>query len=1028
MDMAIAVKPWYDFTMDALNREGAHIPWGAYEDREQALSLNRWASRRVRSLDGEWKFHLYPSPEAVPDRPDDAELDSTAVVPGNFELQGHLKPIYTNVLYPWHYEGRQALSPGGGAPVVPNPPFIPEDNPTAVLSRTFDVDQAELSMRAYLDFGGVEGAFALYINGAFVGFSQDSKLPSEFDITDHVRPGENRATLVVCRWSAQTYLEDQDYWHLMGAFRPVRLLFKPALHIRDLRVEAGADGRIVAEAEVSRVPGFADATVAFELLDADGRPVFSAQASPNGRPNYRQDAVPRFGVARVRGMVDGAATWSHERPTLYTLVVSLVSGGEAIDFESARVGFRDIEIQNGVILLNGRRLIVRGVNRHEFWAPVGRAVPIEHVRRELLTMKKLGINAVRTCHYPDDPRFYDLCDELGLLVVCECDLETHGVSGMLTHDPAWAAAFVTRAQRMVMTHKLHPCIFSWSLGNESGAGANHAAMAGWIREYDQSRLCQYESGFPGKRISDVRGWMYAPLHEIMGMLTDPGDDRPIVLVEFSYQIRNSGGGLHKFQYLINRYPRFQGGFIWDWQDKALVCDGPDGQAHYAIGGDFGEDVVDTECPVFMCCNGIVLPDLTPKPSAIEAQYAYCPILIERPIDTAWTRAKTDSYLFYNQSHETDLGRFDVRCTLTEDGIVVSQFTPALPDLAPGQSAEVEIPVGYARLPGREYHLNIEVLRAEAAEWGAKGDVIGGYQFALPGSRSWPARPGAAGGKATIEKTDDGLILKAGDRFARFDAASGLLAQYGRGDQAMLLGAAECFTRPYSGLDYHIGIGSRPLWDRLFAMGRELCSFDTSMDGDCARIRTRSVMCRDDGFGVTTELCYGLYGDGTLALDMAFDVDGALLHIPRAGIELIAAEGLDNLRFYGRGPGENYCDRVLSAPIGVYETTVAAQHFPFIPPAECGGHEDVRHLALSGGERSLTIVGERPFHFDARYTPIASYAGAMHDFELQRGARPILHVDAAHAGIGGDMAWSSMHDDADRVLPGLYRLKLYIRAE
>lgn len=561
-------RDWENKDVTAINRELSHAPWGAYENERQALSHDSALSKWALSLDGTWRFALFARPEQVEpfwEPQFDTAGWATIRVPGNWETQGFGEPIYTNVVYPWDYHSRERhmIRPegGSGGRGLPNPPYIPADNPTGCYVRSFSIDPDWSGRNIFIEFGGVETAFYLWINGQPVGYAQDSKLPSSFDITSFIHSGENRAALQVMRFADSSYLEDQDYWHLSGIFRPVRLVAKPAARLTDWKVDANPNltdgsGEIEADVAISRCDGFARYQIRLAIMDQDGYQLGQTVAPVSAGAAYRTAEQPTANTARLRISLRDIQLWTPETPVLYTIILTLLDpAGEPVDFESCHTGFRKIEIQNDIVLLNGRRLLIRGVNRHEHEARGGRTVSRQHMIEEIKLMKKLGINSVRTCHYPDDPAWYDLCDEWGILVVCECNLETHGVMGQLTHAPAWGTSFLERAIRMVLTHQNHPSIYAWSLGNESGTGANHAAMAGWIREYDPTRLCQYEAGQPGRNISDIRGFMYAPQQTILDMLTDPADTRPVILVEYLYQIRNAGGRLHLFAELLEKYPR-----------------------------------------------------------------------------------------------------------------------------------------------------------------------------------------------------------------------------------------------------------------------------------------------------------------------------------------------------------------------------------------------------------------------------------------------------------------------------------------
>ncbi len=779
---------WENLEVLSINRVPAHSRWGAFDTVEQALTCRCGDSPNVKSLNGTYRFRLYDRPEEVDDfyRPDyDDSAFSDIAVPSNWEVQGFGEPIYTNVAYPFQRsEDRCWLTAKAGEEPVPNEPYVPEKNPTGCYRKEFAVDESFLGKELYLTFEGVETAFYLWVNGEPVGYSQDSKLAADFRVTDFVRPGKNLMALQVMRFADSTYAEDQDYWYLSGIYRNVWLTAKPALHIDDVNWTALPDaafcgGTFSADIRVSRVPGFAGCTVRTSLYNADGARLASAESPVQAAAEYRTDRVPTANTARACLALERVSLWSPESPVLYTAVFELLSPeGDVLDIESSRFGFKRVEVRSGVVYLNGRRLIVRGVNRHEHYYKTGRAVPREVMLEEIRQMKRMNVNSVRTCHYPDCPDWYDLCDEYGLLLICECNLETHGVAGALTQSPRWAGVFLDRAVRMVEQHKNHVCIYSWSLGNESGTGANHAAMYGFIKEYDPTRLCQYEAGNPGKNISDVRGNMYATVEAILGMLTDPEDDRPIILVEYLYQIRNSGGGMDRFLELTQRYPRFQGAYVWDWQDKCLEGTAPDGSRFFAYGGDFGESFVEGrdggEWPPFMTCNGLVLPDLRWKPVAYEVKTAYAPVRVSHlENDSAWfTGSPFERFLLRNDSLTESTAAYCCEAVLRENGVVVERRTVDLPLLQAGESCELPFAIPHKKKHGCLYTIEFSVRRKEETFYAQAGEEIGLFQFPLESGPAVGLKPAAPLGPVSAAEQDGELVLEAAGTRLVLDAGTG----------------------------------------------------------------------------------------------------------------------------------------------------------------------------------------------------------------------------------------------------------------
>lgn len=1041
---------WENLDVTSINRELSHSPWGAYESAEQAAGCDRAASHWTACLDGHWKFAYYPTPQSVEQfwEPGFSVEQWTAIqVPGNWETQGFGEPIYTNYVYPWdhHKDSAENIRPhqqSRGQRGVPNPPQIPQDNPTGCYRRTFHVPEEWLDREIFIHFKGVETAFYLWVNGQAVGYSQDSKLPSEFNVTPYLQAGENIIAVQVMRFAESIYLEDQDYWHLSGIFRSVYLHAKPHQRIADWKVDAVPDlhhgfGTVTADVKVNRFGGFADYSVKLEVLDSEGRTLGTDTASVQAVAEYRSYEQPTANTARLRVKVDAVETWTPETPVLYTAVFTLVApDGSEVDFESCRIGFKTVEIKDGVILLNDQRLLVRGVNRHEHEAYGGRTVSVDHMIAEIKLMKQLNINSVRTSHYPDDPVWYDLCDEWGILLVCECNVETHGVMGGLTHDPAWGTNFLERAIRMVLTHKNHASIYSWSLGNESGVGANHAAMAGWIREYQPHCLCQYEAGAPGPNVSDVRGRMYAQQEDIMKMLTDPVDTRPIVLVEFLYQIRNAGGGMHKFYELMENHPRFQGGYIWDWQDKCLVQTTAEGETFFAYGGDFDEAVVDWLIPPFMTNNGIVLPDLTPKPSALEAKQVFCPIIFEAPRSSPWDlKHGFGHYIVKNRSLKWDSSHYRVRFAVREDGRVIHSGELPIPRLAPGEDAPVTFAEDLPQTPNAHYHVEFSITHADDTAYAKAGDELGCYQFPLasgPSAADVPTGGAAAGVESpTITEDAAGFQIQGLQFSVTVSKESGLLESYvHNGSQQLIQGPTECFTRPYSGLDAHPGWGKYPLWSVLeAAQTTTLHSLQVEPLG-AQRVSIESV--RELRFeqrpqGILVSHRFIIDAAGTIQASHKFVVDPTFQDLPRVGVELILAPGFADVEYFGFGPGENYRDRRQAAKLGVFNNAIAAEHFPFIPPSECGGHEETRWLRVQGPEkRQIKVIASVPFHFDIHHNSIDDYQQATHEHKLPRRRESYLHIDAAHAGIGSDMGWSTMLVDESKVKASTYILEYTMR--
>jgi len=1037
-------RDWENQEVTQINREQSHSPWGAYETEQQALCCDRNRSSNVISLDGTWKFLLAPAPEAVPEnfwaQGFDTKEWSPIQVPGNWEVQGFGTPIYTNVIYPFHlnkdepYLQKPSLTGAtAGECFLMNPPFVPRDNPTGCYVRTFELPTAWAGKRIYVNFNGVESAFYLWINGRAVGYSQDSKIPAEFDLTPFVKPGTNTIAVQVMRWSDGTWLEDQDYWHISGIFRPVTLVAKPSIHIRDWFVQAtpaehGVGATLNVEVDLKEQAGYADYSVRLQLFDADGKLVTAAEQKQN--LNWAWSGVNRkeAGITFALELAE-VRNWSPEIPYLYTVVLNLIApDGRVVDIEASRAGFRRMQIRNGVIYLNGVRMIFRGVNRHEHALKTGRTVSREHMRQEIIAMKRLNFNGVRTCHYPDDPAWYELCDEYGLCLVCEANLETHGVTGILSNSPAWGQAYLERAIRMVLVHKNHSAIVSWSMGNESVKGPNHSAMANWIRYYDPTRLVQYESGSPGAIISDLRGNMYATPDEIINMLAEARDLRPIVLVEYLYQIRNSGGGMIWFNALLERFERFQGGFVWDWQDKCLVAKDKDGKEFSGYGGDFGEDLVERTVPKHMTCNGVVLPDLTPKPVAYEVKN------VQSPIQITAVQVENGKFKLKNRHQAGDTGWYRLVYRLLENGVCLREGVCPMPVAKPMSDTDFELDMA-SLMPGKkagcEYHINFHIVLAEATMWAPAGHEIYRVQFGLPaGALLFAAEPKVL--PLNLETTVTDYRISGNGLNVVFDRRTGQISKCEKNGIDFLSGGVTVnIYRPQTGLDTDPQWGFYDLWMPLMPgkLSRQLRNITAYVlpEGNIRVVVLTQLVSSASAYVILNEVSYTISGSGSIRVDTEINVDRNFNHVPRIGIGLILPAGFETLEWYGRGPGENYCDRKNHTLMGQYKATVREQHFPFIPPSECGGHEDVRWVKLSNGAgHALLVESPSPFHFDAHHASVADYGKALHDHELPQRAETFLNLDYRHTGIGGNMSWSTRADDKHLIPATCYRFRFDVQ--
>lgn len=716
---------WENPRVVGRNKEDAHATAIPYADAKMAARGDRKASPFYRSLNGEWRFHWDANPRDAIQGFEDPAFDvsgwDTIPVPSNWQLIGpdiqrgiakYDVPMYTNVQYPF---------PIDRLPGVPE-----EDNPTGSYRHTFAVPPEWDGRKLFLTFDGVDSAFYLWINGQMVGYSEDSRLPAEFDVTDYVQPGENTLAVRVFRWSNGSYVEDQDFWRLSGIFRDVYLWSAPMVHVRDFwaRTELDEhyrDATLIVRAKIRNYQDrVAQAHLQVDLLDANG----AALGEPVMASVNLFDDIEH--MTELSMAVANPTKWTAEQPNLYTLLLTLRNGdGAILEVQSCKVGFRKVEIIDGQLKVNGVRIRIGGVNRHEHDPITGHTVSEESMIEDILIMKRHNVNAVRTSHYPNLPRWYELCDEYGLYVMDEANIESHGVWDKLTKDPEWETAFWERVMRMVERDKNHPCVISWSLGNESGFGPNHEVCADWCHRNDPTRPVHYHPAEDHPCI-DILGPMYPSVQRIIDMAQVPGETRPVIMCEYAHSMGNSTGNLQEYWQVVDDYPRVQGGFIWDWVDQGLRRITEDGKVWYAYGGDFGDTPNDGN----FCANGLINADRTPHPGLLEYKKVLEPVRVEAVDLAAGLLSVTNRYFFSDLSHLAAAWKVMVH------GDVVASGDLQLPTLSPGQSAQVTIPEVAALASATvtadsDLWLTLHFTLKDETSWAPAGHEVAFAQFALP---------------------------------------------------------------------------------------------------------------------------------------------------------------------------------------------------------------------------------------------------------------------------------------------------------
>ena len=990
---------WENPAVIGRNKEPGHATYTPYPDVQSAIRNDRSASPFVKSLSGTWKFNWVRKPADRPKPFYKPEYDVSdwhdIEVPGNWEVQGHGIPLYTDVAYPF----------------PPNPPYIPHDwNPVGSYRTSFTVPESWNDRQIFLHFGGIKSAAYIWLNGREVGYTQGSKTPAEYNLTEFLQTGENTLAVEVYRWSDGAYLEGQDYWKISGIEREVHLFSTPSVYIKDFFVigdlnDSYEDGRLDVTVSVrnamSELSGAHRLTV--DLLDEAGSSVLDFPLGGDVIPGPDDEAVVRF-----EQRIDEPAKWTAETPNLYTLTVALSDpSGDVTQVVSTKVGFRKVEVKYGRLLVNGVAITLKGVNRHEHEPKTGRVVSEEYMRQDIELMKRFNINAVRTSHYPNVPRWYELTDEYGLYVIDEANIETHGMEHhpdtSLASNAEWTEAFLDRTRRMVERDKNHPSVIIWSLGNEAWDGSNFEVTSDWIHQRDPSRLVQYE---PARRRAhtDLVVPMYARIHHLEEYVSEERD-RPLIMCEYAHAMGNSVGNLQDYWDVIDAHPQLQGGFIWDWVDQGLHAVTEDGEEYWAYGGDFGPADIPTDRNFL--ANGLVSPDRRPNPHFWEVRKVY-QYIKTKPIDLdAGVIEVANKYDF------TDLYRFGMRWSVTADGEVIDEGRAFDLQLAPHDSMRVNLPLPrLIATPGVEYFLNVEWLMKQAEPMVPAGHVVAWDQFKLPSSLPGP-RIDLAGLPSVSLETMEDLFRVDGHRFSlTVDRRTGVIASFEfEGTELVRTGLEPNFWRAPTDNDFGNDMQKRHrIWRTAGAERTVESVVARQLDDRTVEIDVRATIPAGDAEYRTS---YTVYGSSDVIIRNTFvPGDTALPELPRFGMTMTLPADFDRIEWYGRGPHESYWDRKTGAAVGVYGGTVMEQYTPYIRPQENGNKTDVRWVALTNDDGvGLLAVGMPLLSISAHHFTIDDFDEGLekknrHTYHVKRRDLTTLNLDWKQMGVGGDTSWGA----------------------
>lgn len=996
-------EPWQDPQVNELNREPMHAHFTPYTNEANALKqrslpaevrfdVNPATERRI-SLDGTWKFLFSKNNELCPKdfhRPGyNTRKWSKIEVPGSWELQGFDAPIYTDTRYPF----------------PANPPYVPADyNPVGAYLREFTVPAGWEGMDIFLDFEGVESAYYVWLNGEPVGYAEDSRLPSHFNVTRLLKKGSNTLAVKVFRYSDGSYLEGQDYWKYSGIERSVYLYARPQSRVKDFQMTAELvngykDGELKLDVLLHQPQ--AGETVAVKVMDGT-KVLYEQQKSVVSVTDT---------LFSLQQLFPNAHPWSAETPNTYTLVVSSYDKqGKPLESFTHLFGFRTVEMMNGMQLINGKTVLFKGVNRHEHDPHKGRTVSVASMLQDIRLMKQSNLNGVRNCHYPNSYPWYELCTEYGLYMVDEANIESHGMmdhkDGTLANYPDWELPFMQRMSRMMARDRNCTAIVTWSMGNESGYGKHFETLYDYAKQTDPTRPVQYEGGGYNAK-SDIYCPMYARIWRLHQHVNQR-DARPMILCEYAHAMGNSVGNFQDYWDLIYKYDQLQGGFIWDWVDQTFAIKDQNNRDIWAFGGDMGFVGIVNDSN--FCANGLVAADRTPHPHLYEVKKVLQYIHFEPEAFTANKIRMTNRHDFIG------LEGYTLRWAMECEGKAVQSGETDFPTVAPGRSACIELPLKPLPADGKEYFLTLRAFTKQAAPMVPKGHEVAIEQWQLPtvpcaapDAKQACAAPPA---RLDIERSAEAVTLKNSNFRVVFSTRSGEMTELAyHGKNLIQAGLQPNFWRPLTDNDIPNGHLKRCATWRHAGRDARLLNFEVA---EGQPVTTLTATYRMEEQESDLHLIYKVCSDGNIQVTMHF-VPGkkALGEMPRFGMRMILNPEYEQMEWMGRGPHESYADRKSSALIGRYQATVWEQYHPYVRAQETANHCDVRWVALrnAAGE-GLLITGEEPLSVSAWNFPMEDLEYRPSQVERRHGGSLVkkelvwLNIDHRQMGVGGDNTWGA----------------------
>jgi beta-galactosidase len=1033
--------PWEDPTVTSINRQPSRATAYSYTNVEDALKGDRTKSR-IQMLNGDWDFKY-----AVNLKQASKDFYKTTVsgwdkieVPSNWEMKGYDNPIYKSAVYPFR-------------PI--NPPYIPKDyNGIGSYQRSFTVPENWKDMTVTLHFGAVSSGFQVWLNGEFLGYGEDSCLPSEFDITPYLKVGENVVSVQVIRWADGSYLEDQDHWRMSGIQREVFIMAEPKLRIQDFFVQTKLDKQYTdaifkLRPKVENLTGekVKDHTINVQLYDANNVAMFK---EPLQRPviDLINESYPRLDNVRFgffQETIKNPKKWSSEEPNLYTLVVSIKDkNGNITDAKSCKVGFRSIEFskENGKMLINGKETYVYGVNRHDHNPIRGKAVTREDIKQDITTIKKFNFNFIRTSHYPNDPYFYELCDQYGIMVMDEANQETHGIGGKLSNDPKWTNAYLERMTRMVERDKNHPSVVMWSLGNEGGKGPNHSAMSGWVHDFDITRPVHYEPAQGNAKLDgyidpldprypktidhayrfenpqddsyvDMVSRFYPGVFTPKFLVDQKKDTRPIIFVEYSHAMGNSVGNLKELWDEFRSLPRVIGGCIWEFKDQGLVkFDSRSGQNYFAHGGDFGEKYHDGNFNT----KGIVDSNGKPKGSIFENKWVYQP---------AVSTLNGNQLEIKNRQAVKSLADYTPVLKILENGNVIKTQILKPFNLEAGQSTTLNVSQYLPKMKAdAEYILNIEFQLSKEELWASKGYAVAEDQFLL---KKKEVVLESKKGDVNVSESDSDFNIKGKAFDIKINKMNGALSSYVfNGEEQVFAPLLPNFIRPLTDNDKR-GWKSQKLLKQWYKAKPKLTNIKMDQSNAEIKITSDYEIIKDSA---SVNVVYNIKPDGTIKVDYSLKASNKLPNIPKIGMQMGVQRKFDQISWYGKGELENYNDRSFGSFVGKYSLPINdfIEHYP--KPQENGNRTEIRWMALTTPQKNqgfLVVNDTKVLSMSAWPYTQENLSSATHTYELKNPGFLTVNIDLVQMGVGGNDSWTLVAQPLEQyqIKSGDYQYSFYL---